>query len=150
MAIDNPYRHYFTGRSIGPADNPAQISQWLHECTTEHEYCAEDARMRGVLPSLEAPLLPKRVVNVGGNDQHPEPFLFESGGTRGQYLTLSHRWGGTNMSTTTKALLEDHTRGIGFNYLCKTFQDAIIITRKLGFQYIWIDALCIIQDSEHG
>ena len=32
--------------------------------------------------------------------------------------------------------------------LSKTFQDAIGITRILGIRYIWIDALCIIQDSE--
>ncbi len=29
-----------------------------------------------------------------------------------------------------------------------TFQHAIAITRKLGYQYLWIDSLCIIQDSE--
>ena len=28
-----------------------------------------------------------------------------------------------------------------------TFQHAISITRKLGYQYLWIDSLCIIQDS---
>jgi hypothetical protein len=28
-----------------------------------------------------------------------------------------------------------------------TFQDAILITRKLGYQYLWIDSLCIVQDS---
>lgn len=31
--------------------------------------------------------------------------------------------------------------------LSKTFQDAVCITRELGIQYLWIDALCIIQDS---
>jgi hypothetical protein len=31
--------------------------------------------------------------------------------------------------------------------LCTGFQDAIRITKALGFQYIWIDSLCIIQDS---
>ena len=31
--------------------------------------------------------------------------------------------------------------------LPRTFRDAIIITRRLGIQYIWIDALCIIQDN---
>lgn len=31
--------------------------------------------------------------------------------------------------------------------LPKTFQDAITVTRKLGFQYLWIDSLCILQDD---
>ncbi|KFZ24447.1 hypothetical protein V502_01074, partial [Pseudogymnoascus sp. VKM F-4520 (FW-2644)] len=29
----------------------------------------------------------------------------------------------------------------------KTFQDAIAVTRALGYEFIWIDSLCIIQDS---
>lgn len=36
---------------------------------------------------------------------------------------------------------------IPFLELPKTFQDAMIITRCLGFRYIWIDSLCIIQNS---
>jgi hypothetical protein len=32
--------------------------------------------------------------------------------------------------------------------LSKTFQDALFLTRHFGVRYIWIDALCIIQDSE--
>jgi hypothetical protein len=31
--------------------------------------------------------------------------------------------------------------------LPQTFRDAILITRKLGYRYLWIDSLCIIQDS---
>lgn len=31
--------------------------------------------------------------------------------------------------------------------LTQTFRDAIKITRALGIEYIWIDSLCIIQDS---
>jgi hypothetical protein len=31
--------------------------------------------------------------------------------------------------------------------LARNFRDAICIARNLGFQYIWIDALCIVQDS---
>lgn len=30
----------------------------------------------------------------------------------------------------------------------RTFRDAILITRALGYRYLWIDSLCIIQDSE--
>lgn len=34
-----------------------------------------------------------------------------------------------------------------FHKLPKTLQDAVIITCKLGFRYIWIDCLCIDQDD---
>jgi hypothetical protein len=34
-----------------------------------------------------------------------------------------------------------------FNELSLVFQDAIIVARHLGISYIWIDCLCIIQDS---
>ncbi|KAF9765901.1 hypothetical protein IL306_001747 [Fusarium sp. DS 682] len=32
--------------------------------------------------------------------------------------------------------------------LPKTFQDAISATRKLGYRYLWIDSLCILQDDQ--
>lgn len=34
------------------------------------------------------------------------------------------------------------------NDLPKTFQDAILVTRELGQQYLWIDSLCILQDDD--
>jgi hypothetical protein len=36
---------------------------------------------------------------------------------------------------------------IPLSELSKTLQDAISIVRKLGFQYLWADTLCIIQDA---
>jgi hypothetical protein len=38
---------------------------------------------------------------------------------------------------------------VPIDVLCKTFQDAIIVTQALGLEYLWIDSLCIIQDDEH-
>ncbi|KAH8597031.1 hypothetical protein B0O99DRAFT_509108, partial [Bisporella sp. PMI_857] len=32
--------------------------------------------------------------------------------------------------------------------LMKTFQDAMYVAMKPGFCYIWIDSLCIVQDSK--
>lgn len=39
-------------------------------------------------------------------------------------------------------------REIPRNEIMKTFKDAIEVTRALGIQHLWIDSLCIIQDSE--
>jgi hypothetical protein len=66
-----------------------------------------------------------------------------------EYVALSHRWGpSTSLSCTLKSNIEYHKQdGIPYNDVPKTFQDAIDVTRGLGFGYLWIDCLCIIQDS---
>ena len=38
-------------------------------------------------------------------------------------------------------------KGISFTLLPRSIQDAILTVRRLGLRYLWIDALCIIQDS---
>jgi hypothetical protein len=37
--------------------------------------------------------------------------------------------------------------GLDISTLCKTMYDAVIVTRNLKLRYLWIDALCIIQDD---
>jgi len=39
-------------------------------------------------------------------------------------------------------------QGIPLSQVPQTFQDAMLIAQRLGVRYIWIDSLCIIQDSE--
>lgn len=43
--------------------------------------------------------------------------------------------------------IEDFRRGISLSGLPRTFQDAISVTRKLGVRFLWIDSLCVIQNS---
>jgi hypothetical protein len=47
--------------------------------------------------------------------------------------------------TTTGTNLAERVAGIRWEDLPRTFQDAIHITHELGFTYLWIDALCILQ-----
>jgi hypothetical protein len=47
----------------------------------------------------------------------------------------------------TKSTWAKLTVNVSFGDLTPLFQDAIIITRQLGLRYLWIDSLCIIQDS---
>ncbi|KAL9119089.1 MAG: hypothetical protein Q9187_004354 [Circinaria calcarea] len=63
----------------------------------------------------------------------------------GPYVSLSHRWGGTSITMTTQDTLAMFMDGVEVSSLTQTFQDAIIIAKKLGIQYLWIDSLCIIQ-----
>ncbi|EPE25547.1 het containing protein [Glarea lozoyensis ATCC 20868] len=65
-----------------------------------------------------------------------------------EYLTLSHRWGGVPPVRLLKDLLVDFMQSIPFHSLPQTFRDAVDLTRELGFRYLWIDAICIIQDCQ--
>ncbi|KAI9855160.1 MAG: hypothetical protein M1813_000519 [Trichoglossum hirsutum] len=112
---------------------------WLSRCLKSHRDCYS--------LGSQSPVLPTRVIDVGSNDDSQTPFLHESqDGQRGTYCTLSYRWT-KNATTTTKHTLPDFKRSIPVSRLSRTIQDAIIITRKLGVKYLWVDALCIIQDS---
>lgn len=44
--------------------------------------------------------------------------------------------------------MSDFGDTISWYLLPKTFQDAIVFTRQLNIRYLWIDSLCIIQDSK--
>ena len=43
---------------------------------------------------------------------------------------------------------EERTRAIPVVTLPPTFRDAVTIARTHGIRYLWIDSLCIIQDSK--
>jgi len=65
-----------------------------------------------------------------------------------QYLTLSYCWGGDVKSKLTRKTYDAMKGGIDVQRLPPNFRDAIRLTRALGYQYIWIDSLCIIQDDQ--
>lgn len=68
--------------------------------------------------------------------------------TRSNYAALSHCWGGAISPLLTTENLESFQESIPYTELPANFRDAIIITRQLGIQYLWIDSLCIIQNSK--
>ena len=80
-------------------------------------------------------------------DVGQDVFLFESDGTRAQYVALSHCWGGSETLKTTLGTYVARKNRISLSTVPKTFRDAIEVTRSLGIRYLWIDSLCIIQDS---
>lgn len=61
------------------------------------------------------------------------------------YVALSHCWGTVENLVTTSENIHSMYKGVWISTLARTFQDAVELCRKLCFQYLWIDSLCIIQ-----
>lgn len=89
--------------------------------------------------------LPKRVVEVGTDEETIK--LYETQNEDSPYVALSHCWGKNQHILTKSDSIDRWKRGIPWQCLPATFRDSVMITRRLGLQYLWIDSLCIIQDS---
>src|SRR5271154_931870 len=96
-------------------------SKWLQKCLDTHDEC----------PKQLSPL-PSRVIDVGSDGR--DPFLHISKGECGPWLALSHCWGLKQNFTTTSSTLDLFSRRIPMSDLPETFRDAILITRRLGYQ----------------
>ena len=115
-------------------------ASWLENCLTNHSQC-NDRKDKGQRP-------PSRLIDLGDAPHGLcSARIWSPGTVFVPYMTLSHRWGTDKQITLTKASLPDMSKRIDVANLSQTYQDAIAITRSLGLRYLWIDSLCIIQDS---
>ncbi|KAL2070009.1 hypothetical protein VTL71DRAFT_14689 [Oculimacula yallundae] len=68
-----------------------------------------------------------------------------------KYAALSYVWGGADTLMTTKNNLEELSQPGAFvirtDQIPKTIQDAMALTRAMGVRYLWVDAVCIVQDD---
>jgi hypothetical protein len=63
------------------------------------------------------------------------------------YAALSYVWGGPQAFCTLQSNVASHSSQISLSTLPQTIQDAVFCAHKLGLKYLWVDSLCIIQDS---
>lgn len=136
------------GRDPASDANFSMLAQWIEECMTTHERCCSGSPLLTSMHSFQRPL-PTRLIDVSSSQFSQYVSLSETAGQRGSYVALSHCWGSSGDASwkTTLATLKDKKRAIDLVSLPKMYQDAITITRKLGQRYLWLDSLCIIQDS---
>ena len=138
---DDPMSELLYGRHIlydaGSDDFFLQAKDWIDTCTDEHVDC---------VPHDEH-VLPTRVVDVGDSETPPSLFLTHRR-TKGRWTTLSHCWGDVVPLETKSCNIDAFCHAIPLEIIPLLFQDAIFTTRRLGYRYLWIDSLCIIQDSE--
>jgi hypothetical protein len=62
-------------------------------------------------------------------------------------MTLSYRWGSDTGLLLLSSTLQEFRRGKPIEELPQTFKDFVKVAWRFGIRYIWIDCLCIIQDS---
>jgi hypothetical protein len=113
---------------------------WLHDCMTKHNTCSHS----------DTNFHPTRLLDVGDiNSQTVRVEVMPTDINSGaRYATLSHRWGKSKVLRLTTSTMLRLQAGIPTAELAKTFQDAIFISRQLGITRLWIDSLCIVQDSK--
>jgi len=137
--------HYpFTAKHIPcqPTGNLIQMQKWLRICRAKHGIC------NNWYPRLDTKAYrPTRILELDENSARLrcDTQVIDNF----EYLALSHMWG---EDLSTQLLLTDSTLGqfqeaIPIHKLSSIFSEAIRITRSLGFSYLWVDSLCIIQHS---
>ncbi|KAF1924811.1 uncharacterized protein M421DRAFT_424445 [Didymella exigua CBS 183.55] len=118
---------------------------WIEECSCSHNACRQYAPANGTLPTRLVDTQPRGiddsvicVVDSASITQCSEDI---------QYATLSYVWNKTDVTLTT-AQLRDVKLGLQRQTLPKPLESGIQAAQNLGFRYVWIDSLCVLQDSE--
>jgi hypothetical protein len=134
--------HPFVTKGLQPSHTSVGLwclAEWLAACNSSHMRCGT---------TVEPPL-PSRLLFIEKGSSGPVVFLTETAGMRGRYFCLSHRWGSAQPLRLTKQNLVAYKKfGIPWESMPQTFKDAAILVLELGFNFLWIDSLCIIQDDD--
>ncbi|KAF2429486.1 HET-domain-containing protein, partial [Tothia fuscella] len=128
-----------------------RVRNWLTECLEKHHQCKPDLESLAPNGASHPEVLKFRLL-----DLHQKCIVPASMHCR--YLALSYVWGGVQglrLTTINKNILFT-PGGLDkvWQRLPRTIRDAIDCTIALHERYIWVDALCLIQndlqDIEHG
>jgi Heterokaryon incompatibility protein (HET) len=131
------------------------MRRWLQEQWANFIHCVACEAGRPTLEHSDlCPRLPGWVIDVGGlpDALDEDVCLVDTGSLlvkHAPYVALSYRWGESNHLTTTTGTLRERCECIPLMDMPRTLQEAVTVTRRLGIRYIWIDALCIIQDDQN-
>ena len=135
------FPNYTPTDSTGSQACLALAKQWLESCIHKHTTCARPKALHGWKP--------KRLIDIDPQRSSLQLCSSQTIQDGFKYVTLSHHW---SPSTKRCMLLSENLtvwmEALPEQDLNQTIRDAIQVTRSLGIKYIWIDALCIIQNSE--
>lgn len=110
----------------------------LKDCIDNHARC---------VPSRSDRRPPSRLLSLGAGKRPTLQLTEDSHDEDVKYAALSYCWGDGVPLTTTKQSLASRKDSIRWDALPSAFQDAVLVAQRLEIHYLWIDSLCIIQDS---
>ena len=119
----------------------ALAKRWLDICLDTHDQC------RFTSP-LEGHFVPSRLIHITSRDNQvvsARPVYKDKIEANIFYTNLSYCWGESNPCRLMEASVENFRQQIP-TQLPKILAETQHITVQLGYEYIWIDSLCIIQD----
>ncbi|KAF2217642.1 hypothetical protein CERZMDRAFT_7655, partial [Cercospora zeae-maydis SCOH1-5] len=128
------------GRRVAPEAICYEIvKHWITTCEENHDECNDTYRSVQAVQQLPDQSL---LINV-----KKQCLVHAPKGVN--YAALSYTWGDAKQYLTLQAeFLALQVEGaLASRPLPATVRDAITLTRNIGLDYVWIDALCIIQDS---
>ncbi|KAF2967552.1 hypothetical protein GQX73_g6067 [Xylaria multiplex] len=139
------WRRNLPSRATLSDENVTKIQHWIDSCLHNHSGCS-NAR-------TATSWVPRRLLKIN-RDQGLKMQLIESSESDFQisakFAALSRVWGDLKTSPPLR-LLSSNSRhlknGIQESELPKNFADAAHVCMRLGIQYLWVDSLCIMQDS---
>ena len=109
----------------------------LDDCVKHHRKCDIVQKSHGRMPT--------RILQL--DTEEPRARLINPSGLHEPFVALSYCWGGEGEFVLTSSSENLLRQGIPFDQIPQTLQDALVVTQRLNFRYIWIDAVCIFQDS---
>jgi hypothetical protein len=126
------------------------LREWVANCGSEHQKCRQHPTETSKCENERRTNIPTRLIDVGSiKDCPPRSRLVNTNGIPKRYVALSHRWAQTRTLETTADNIASLRIELPEKNISPTFRDAIEVTRQLGFRYLWLDSLCIIQgDAE--
>ncbi|KAI1450271.1 heterokaryon incompatibility protein-domain-containing protein [Annulohypoxylon stygium] len=133
-------------RRASTGDTTELWNYWFTTCSRRHSEC----RVREATSRQSQEFRPTRLIRLLHDDEGKvSGWKLDCDSTVVvPYLTLSHRWGSSHPVKLKKNNILEFQQPSPVSRLPKTYRDALTVTKSLGFLYIWIDSLCIIQKDE--
>ncbi|KAF5010612.1 hypothetical protein FDECE_3243 [Fusarium decemcellulare] len=148
------HRDHARGRR-GPAFRLFEASDPRMQCHKPIDHASKSTSSDASFERLSY-WLPTRLVKIiAAEDGTPKDILVKEtanidyGAAEVNYAALSYCWGPNPsfIKLTQSNFRNLTTAGVPIQDLPTTFRDAIVTTWRLGLQYLWVDSLCIVQDS---